>query len=71
MISPCRERSKIRSPIFHCLPRIMRETNTPDDLFEVHANVEYALRLRERSDMRFACDPQRRKPGGSRYFFRE
>jgi len=49
----------------------MRETNTPDDLFEVHANVEYALRLRERSDMRFACDPQRRKPGGSRYFFRE
>jgi len=27
----------------------MRETNTHDDLFEVHANVEYAFRLRERS----------------------
>jgi hypothetical protein len=45
----------MRSPIFQSLPPIMGETITAAALFEVHASV----------------GPQLRKPGGSRYFFRE
>src|SRR5207244_1317479 len=48
MISPCRERSKMRSPIFQSLPRIMDETNIPDTLFEA-GDVDLSLTQHRRA----------------------
>jgi hypothetical protein len=66
MISPRRERSKTRSPIFQSLPRIMDETITERQLFETVAaslrrGALWALR-REHGDA---------APWLQLYFFRE
>ena len=67
MISPCRERSKMRSPIFQSLPRIMDETNTPDTLFEA-VDVDLWATRHRRAILPASRFAQR---SGYGYFFRE
>src|SRR5204863_7792070 len=60
MISPCRERSKRRSPIFQSLPRIMDETNTGPGLFETVAVDLRVTRHRRALHVSVARRPARR-----------